>query len=30
MYGNCFVYDLRNPSKPLNKLAGHETTIKHL
>jgi len=30
MYGSCFVYDLRNPSKPQNKLAGHETTIKHL
>ena len=30
MYGNCFVYDLRNPSKPQNKLAGHDTTIKHL
>jgi hypothetical protein len=23
MYGNCFVYDLRNPSKPQIKLAGH-------
>ena len=30
MYGSCFVYDLRNPSKPQNKLAGHETTIKSL
>ena len=30
MYGNCFVYDLRNPSKPQIKLAGHEASIKHL
>jgi hypothetical protein len=30
MYGNCFVYDLRNPSKPQNKLAGHDSAIRHL
>lgn len=30
VYGNCFVYDLRNHAKPQTKLAGHETTIKHL
>ena len=30
MYGGCFVYDLRNPAKPQNKLAGHEAAIKSL
>ena len=30
MYANIFVYDLRNPSKPMNKLTGHEKTIKHM
>ncbi len=28
-YGSLFVYDLRKPSKPKDKLIGHESAIKH-
>ena len=29
MYGALFVYDLRKPSKPREKLTGHDSAIKH-
>lgn len=28
-YGGLFVYDLRKPSKPREKLIGHDSAIKH-
>jgi hypothetical protein len=30
MYGGLFVYDLRKPDKPKEKLIGHETTVKYI
>lgn len=30
MYGSIYAYDLRYPTKPQNKLIGHETAIKHM
>lgn len=29
MYGALFVYDLRKPAKPREKLTGHDSAIKH-
>jgi hypothetical protein len=29
MYGGLFVYDLRKPSKPKEKLIGHDSAIKY-
>ncbi len=28
MYGGLFVYDLRKPVKPREKLTGHDSAIK--
>jgi WD40 repeat protein len=28
MYGSLFVYDLRKPSTPKEKLIGHDSAIK--
>ena len=29
MYGALFLYDLRKPSKPREKLTGHDSAIKY-